>query len=75
MYVVQSVLLSRDKFRKHEALDWIHDHGYKADKIDATPDHWRFRQVDPNSLHHGRFRTVKLGNNGYLIVFYSGPEK
>jgi hypothetical protein len=74
MYVVQSVILKRDKFTRHKAFDWIYDHEYKADKVDMTPEYYRFRQHDPSQLHHGRFKTIKIGEDGYLVMFYSGKK-
>lgn len=74
-YAVQSVQLRRSKFTKSEAYDWIRKHGYKADKIDVTHDFYRFRQINPERLHGFRFRTVQLGDDGYLTMIYSGPEK
>jgi hypothetical protein len=71
MSIVQSVLLSRDKFTRREADRWIHDNNYKNTKIDITPEYYRFRQVDPARLHNGRFRTINLGYDGYLIVWYN----
>lgn len=74
-YAVQSVQLRRSKFSKGEAFAWIRKHGYKAEKVDITPDFFRFRQIDPSRLHGFRFRTVEIGNDGYLTMVYSGPEK
>ena len=74
-YLVQSVILKKDKFTKSEAFDWIKKHGYKHHNVDATPHYYRFRQVDPALLHLYRFREIPLGDDGYLVVAYSGPEK
>ena len=69
-YLVQSVTLRRDKMSKGEAYKWVRDHGYSAHKIDVTPHYYRFRQVDPERLRGGRFRSISLGDIGHLIVFY-----
>ena len=73
-YAVQSVQLRRDKFSKGEAFAWIRKHGYKAEKVDITPEFYRFRQIAPERLHGFRFRTVELGGDGYLTMVYSGPK-
>ena len=71
MYVVQSVLLSRDEFTQEQARDWIKKHGYKAQKVDVTQDYYRYRQVDPDTLPFtGRYRTIDLGKIGKLVVVY-----
>jgi hypothetical protein len=74
-YIVQSIQLSREKFGRREAFEWIHKHKYRADKVDMTPQYYRFRQVDPAMLHHGRFRTVELGDDGYMTLYYAGSKK
>lgn len=74
-YAVQSIQLRKSKFTKPEAFDWIRKHDYKADKVDVTPEFYRFRQIAPERLHGFRYRTVELGDDGYLTVVYSGPEK
>jgi len=71
MYVVQSVLLSRDEFTQEEAQKWVRDHGYKAHKVDVTQKYYRYRQTDPESLPFtARIRTIDLGKIGKLIVAY-----
>jgi hypothetical protein len=71
-YIVQSVLLSRDKFKSLDAAKaWLTSHGYRYTLPDATPSYFRFRQHDPHrlALTH-RLRTVKIGDAGNLIVAY-----
>jgi hypothetical protein len=74
-YVVQSVILKRDKMTRREADRWIKEHGYKLTAPDITHEFYRYRQVDPDRLHHFRFRTIDLGHIGHLIVAYSGPKE
>jgi hypothetical protein len=69
-YVVQSILLRRDKFSKGDAFKWIRDHGYKATKVDVAPNFYRFRQQDPDRLRGGRFRTIGLGDKGEMVIAY-----
>lgn len=72
-YLVQSVLLSRDKFKSiADAKEWLVSHGYKYVLPDVTPSYFRFRQRDPArlALTH-RLRTIKLGDAGNLIVGYA----
>ena len=73
-YIVQSVTLRRDKYSRDEAFAWIRKHGYKATKVDVTPHFYRFRQVDPERLRGGRFRTLDLGTDGHMIVVYFGGK-
>lgn len=71
MYVIQSVLLKRSKYTLKEAIEWIHKNNYKSSKVDTTDDYYRFRQVSPTDLTDGKFKTIPLGDDGYIIVFYS----
>lgn len=73
-YIVQSVVLKRSKMSKRDADRWVMEHGYKLTAPDITPHFYRYRQVNPERLHHFRFRTIDLGDMGHLIVAYSGPE-
>lgn len=71
-HLVQSVLLSRDKFKTiGDAKEWLVSHGYKYTLPDTTPSYFRFRQRDPQRLEMThRLRTVKIGDAGNLIVAY-----
>lgn len=70
--VVQSVILRRNLFSPQEAIDWIVSHGYKATKMDVTPEYYRFRQTSPEHLKMLGYyaRTTPLGKDGYLIIYY-----
>jgi len=69
-YVIQSLALRRDHFTKEAAIRWVKDHGYKADKIDVGPHFFRFRQIDPERLKGGRFRTIDFGNVAHATIVY-----
>lgn len=73
-YVVQSVVLKRSKMTKREADRWIVEHGYKLTAPDITPHFYRYRQAVPIHSASVRFRTIKMGDIGDLIVMYTGPE-
>jgi len=76
MYLVQSILLRRSRFTKPEAYHWVRSHDYSVRYgVDVTPEYYRFRQVPPERLAGFRFRTIPLGDDGYIVVAYSGPEK
>lgn len=69
-YIVQSVILKKDHFTQREAEHWIKENHYKLTSPDVTQHYYRFRQINPEALHHFRFREVPLGKVGYLIVAY-----
>jgi len=70
--VVQSVLLCKHMFSKQEAKKWIVEHGYKLSSPDTTNMYYRFRQENPKNLEalHMKFRTIKMGKVGDLILAY-----
>lgn len=70
--VVESVILHRNKFSRESAKRWIHEHGYKGNNPDTTDAYYRFRQHNPESLKAMGYyaRSVPLGDDGYLIIFY-----
>lgn len=72
-YIVQSVVLHKDKFPTLEkAKEWASMHNYKTDKNDETLNEWRFRQVSPTIFTTGIYvaRNVKLDDIGFLVVAY-----
>jgi hypothetical protein len=69
-YVIQSVQLRRDKFTKGQAYQWMREHGYKTMKVDVAPNFYRFRQMDPDRLKGGRFRTIDFGDVGHATIVY-----
>lgn len=71
-YLVVSVLL-RKPISMEKAREWLHDHGYASHKVHETPEFLRFRQRDPEPLEKTgwRFRTIKMGETGDLIVAYA----
>ncbi|MDD3493517.1 MAG: phage portal protein, partial [Candidatus Thermoplasmatota archaeon] len=66
---VQSVLCPNDKFDSAaEAAAWCREHGFKADKLDETDEHYRYRQFPPNLCEEGSFRTISLGDKAKAVV-------
>jgi hypothetical protein len=70
-YIIQSIILRKDKFTQREAEQWIREHGYKLTKPDVTRHFYRFRQHEP--LPNVHYRTVELGTDGEMIIGY--PNK
>jgi len=69
--IIQSIAVRRDKMSKGEAFKWIREHGYRADKVDVGPHFYRFRQVDPERLRGGRFRTIDFGDIAHATIVYT----
>lgn len=62
---VQSILFSRDKFTKSQAIAWLKKHKYKYSKQDLKKTVRRFRQIDPQ--FYKRFR-IKVISDGICFV-------
>lgn len=62
---VQSVIFPKSVFTQKKAIGWLQKHNYDHDKVDATDNYYRFRQVDP--VPGGSFYTVRLHNGVELI--------
>ena len=69
-YIIQSILLRRDKFSKGGAYEWMREHHYPIHKIDIGPSFYHFRLHDPDRLHGGQFRTIHLGDKGEMRIVY-----
>lgn len=73
--IIQSVILSKDKFKTAAAAQkWIDEHQYDRKMgIDISQDYYRFRQRNPDPLVKAgyRIRSVPLKDTGYLLVAYS----
>ncbi len=61
--VIQTVIISKDKFSKKQAADWMREYEFgkhlmsDADEKDKT---YRFRQIDPSALKSDSFKTIDL---------------
>ena len=71
-YIIQSVLVPKNKFTLLQATDWIIKHGYKYDKIDVNqrPSFYSYRQVHPNKLIGYKYINKILSNGIELILSY-----
>ena len=71
-HLVQSVVLHKSHFNKDEAVEWIHNHEYKHDFVDETPNEYRFRQINPSIIKtgHYRVRNIPIGDEGFLVMLY-----
>jgi len=64
---VQSILIPISNFSYKQALDWLHEHGYKFLKVHKTQNYYRFRQVSPSNQYN--YYVVSLPN-GIKLVSY-----
>lgn len=49
-YILQSVLLNRNRFTLSQAVKYMEIHNLKVKKVDETEHFYRFRQVAPSTL-------------------------
>jgi len=70
-YVIQSIVLRRDRMTKDRAYDWMREHGYITTNMEVSPTYYHFQQVESDRLRAGRCRSLGLlGNIGYLVLVY-----
>lgn len=71
MSIIQSVAFYRSEMPLKEAKDFLRRHGFKHEKLDLTPNLFRFRQVDPEPLERKgfRFRTQSFPG-GFFVIAY-----
>ena len=66
---VQSVLMRLKKYPSiKDARKWLKKNKYKYDKVDASDEYWRFRQIDPKKFKKGSLRTKTLTNDIKIII-------
>jgi hypothetical protein len=74
---IQSILFDRNIYSLSEAKKWIKDHGYKESfngkDVDIKPRHYRFRQLEPNSVY--KYRTKSLSHGIKFIIEYKYEKK
>lgn len=70
-YIIQSVLIPRERFDINNAINWINKHHFILKKIDITPSFFRFRQINPTQNDgYINYRTKILPNGIELIIAY-----
>ena len=75
MYQIQSIVINKHKMNLDKAINWVHLHSYKLNKIDETENEYRFRQEDPKllkSLGYTNYKTLLIDkiNDIKLIIVY-----
>lgn len=66
---VQSVVCSKSRFGSEaEAARWARDHDFRADKVDATDDSFRFRQFEPTRCKDDSFRTIEMDEGVKAVI-------
>ncbi|MGO8998677.1 MAG: hypothetical protein ACLQVI_35590 [Polyangiaceae bacterium] len=65
--VVQTILLDRHAITRAAAVTWLKAHGYRA-VLDAKPNTWRARQIDPGCFKRTSFRTIRLNPQIEMVV-------
>lgn len=65
---VQTVILSKEKFKNAEAAKkWLRAHDFKSE-LDETEDSYRARQKDPGDFTQGSFRTISVEDGVSAVV-------
>lgn len=65
---VQTLIFSKEKFSRQQAIDWAKEHDYRADKVDETENSFRLRQREPDDFQEGSFRTIELTEGVSAVI-------
>lgn len=65
--MLQSIVFRRAEMTLKEAYDFLRRHNYKHDKVDITPNTYRFRQHDP--VPDARYATKDFPG-GFFVLSY-----
>lgn len=65
---VQTIMLSKKRFSRSEAIAWAKAHGFHSGKVDETSSFYRFRQMEPGEFRPGTFRTIQMTNGVMAVV-------
>jgi hypothetical protein len=65
---IQSILFKRPEWKQQDAECWIKQHKFKCD-IDIKPNHYRFRQEEPDENKY-EYRTQRAGGEIEFIIGY-----
>ena len=72
-WILQSVLLPRDRYTKREATKWVRDHNYKISfygkAVDVTKNFYRFRQAAPKTKAQGAWYKSKEIGGGIRLIY------
>jgi 8-oxo-dGTP pyrophosphatase MutT (NUDIX family)/predicted ABC-type ATPase len=66
--VIQTVMFDRNDFDEAEATEWLMEHGYHSDAVDATQRYLRFRQYNPEDFYGDTFRTISLAEGVKAVI-------
>ena len=69
-FVIQTLIFSKEKFTKKEAINWAKDNNFKHGSIDETEESFRLRQRNPDDFI--RMRTIEIKKG---IKAVGGPLK
>jgi len=72
--VIQTLIFSKDKFSKEEAIKWISDHGFKNNGVDESENGYLFKQressdFDPDGFGEGQqYKTINLTDGVKAVI-------
>lgn len=70
--MIQSILFDRNFYTLDEAKNWLRRRGYETG-VDVKPNHFRFRQINPDPSYD--YRTFNAGEGIQFVVIHQRPRK
>jgi len=71
----QTLIFSKSKFTKEEAISWAKSHDFKYNSVRETSDSWRLRQRPPEDFDQSTFRTITLSEGISAVIGKLKQEK
>lgn len=65
---VQTLIFSKEYFRREGATGWARRKGFRAGKVDETSSSYRIRQRPTSHFTRGSFRTIPLGDTVQAVI-------
>jgi len=65
---VQSLIFSKEKFTREEAVAWAKEHDFSSSKVDEKEETFRLRQREPSEFKEDSFRTIDLTEGVQAII-------
>lgn len=65
---IQTLIFSKEKFNREQAVKWAKDHDFKSDSVDETSTSFRLRQKEPSDFQDGSFRTIDITDGVKAVI-------
>lgn len=65
---IQTLIFSKDNFKKSDAVTWVHKHNFHGTEVDETGTSYRYRQQNPRKFREDSFRTITIKDGVKAVI-------